>query len=313
MASPAPTLDAATISSLSKDHLEALNAVAAFKESRRKSQISGRSSSVCTTEANPSYISSLFRSSKKRSLPFRSRSFQRPLSPVPEVLSLDEASRSKRKSDVARAESGDGISSTIMESFSCEKETSSQPSLFIPSSGREQRQEDWDDYVLVERIPENSNSVQNDDNRCENQGRDGAQDLATSSINGRILGEVSDSKAALQDDATSKVTTSTSAVSQSPGVNSPLDSDDSQLLRTPVRDPMVSPEVFISPKTSSAEYNFQRVNDMDPEERPIFGSLADHWEAAWATKRPVWDGRGILNDTNKYREVSVTHIPFPMK
>jgi len=183
-------------------------------------------------------------------------------------------------------------------------ETSAKPSSLIPVENRE---EDWDDYVLVERIPESPTSLHD-----ENQGQDG-KSSATSSINGRFLEEDSSSKAALQDDATSKVT----STGQGPRVKLPLDSegheeDDSQFLRTPIRDPMVTPEVFISPKTTTAEYNFLRVNDMDPEERPIFGSLADHWEAAWATKRPVWDGRGILNDTNKYREVSVTHIPCRM-
>jgi hypothetical protein len=237
--SPAPSMSA-----LSKEHSEASKVVAAFKESRRQQ---------AQESSNPSYIGSFFRSSRKRaaSLPLRTR----PLSPVPEV---------ERKSV-------DTISSTIMESFSCDVP---KPSLEVPS-------EDWDDYVLVESIPE-----------PETQQQDG------SSIDGRILEEDVDSKAALQDDATS-------STSQSAGVNlnANCEEDDSQLLRTPARDILVTPEVFISPKTTtSSEYNFLRVNDMDPEERPIFGSLADHWEAALTTKRPVWDGRGILNDTNKYSE-----------
>jgi len=228
-------------------------------------------------------------------MPHRShRSFQRPLSPVPEALSLDEG---KRKSDVSLTvarESGNDFSHTIRESHSREMGTLGKPSLSIPV---ENQRDDRDDFVLVERIPEPPTSAPGEDHV------QGGNSTAASSVNGRILEEDSSSKAALEDDATSKVT----STSPSPGVNLPLGSeglqeDDSQLLRTPVRDFMVTPEVFISPKTTSAEYNFLRVNDMDPEERPIFGSLADHWEAAWATKRPVWDGRGILNDTNKYSE-----------
>lgn len=316
--SPAPP-STPSISSLSKDHLEASNAVAAFKQSRRQSQQHAESTTQQQEPAvaNPSYISSFFRSSKKRSLPFRSRSFQRPLSPVPEALSLEDELRSKRKSDVSfpatRGESGDGITSSIMESFSCEMEppsASAKPSL----SGAElQRQEDWDDYVLVERTTQDATpgSVP------KNQGQDGDnqrcdEDPATSSIDGRILDDGADSKAALQDDATSRATprsTESARVGHAGSDSERHEDDDSQLLRTPARDLMVTLEVFISPKTTSSEYNFQRVRDMDPEERPIFGSLADHWEAAWATKRPVWDGRGILNDTNKYREVSAAHDP----
>lgn len=286
-----PLQDTATISSLSKQHVEASKAVAAFKERRRQSQLSSSSQ----PKPNPSYLSTLFRSSRKRSIPHRAhRSFQRPLSPVPESLSLDEG---KRKSDVSLTvarESAEDFSDTNRESSSRELGTSGKSSLSIHV--RNQR-EDLDDFVLVERTPEPPTSAPAEDHV---QGR---KSTATSSVNGRILEEDSSSKAALEDDATSKVT----STSQSPGVKLPLGSeglqeDDSQLLRTPVREFIVTPEVFISPKTTSAEYNFRRVNDMDPEERPIFGSLADHWEAAWATKRPAWDGRGILNDTNKYSE-----------
>lgn len=245
--SPAPSMSA-----LSKEHSEASKVVAAFKESRRQQ----------AQESNPSYIGSFFRSSRKRaaSVPLRTRQ----LSPVPEV---------DRKSV-------DTVSSTIMESLSCDVP---KPSLEVPS-------EDWDDYVLVESTPE-PETLQQDGN---------------SSIDGRILAEdvISEAAAgtALQDDATSSTPSQSAA-----GVilNADCEEDDSHLLRTPARDILVAPEVFISPKTTtSSEYNFMRVNDMDPEERPIFGSLADHWEAALTTKRPVWDGRGILNDTNKYREVS---------
>ncbi|KAG0619961.1 hypothetical protein M758_4G178300 [Ceratodon purpureus] len=315
-----PLLDAATISSLSKDHLEASNAVAAFRESRRQSQMSEKSSTQQPAASNPSYISSLFRSSRKRSLPFRSRSFQRPLSPVPEVLTLEEELRNRRKSDVvlpsARSGSGDGETATSSGEVKA-------PSS-IPPSKKQQRDselaggdfasgfpltEEWDDYVLVERAQEIPTSGQRDEEGCENLD----VDPATSSINGCMLDGDSDSsfsdssEVALEDDATSRpqwdVTPST--VLQTPS-NSAADCDSQQeddtLLRTPVRDTLVTPEVFISPKTTTAELNFTRVMDMDPEERPIFGSLADHWEAAWATKRPTWDGKGIPNSTNKYRE-----------
>lgn len=248
---------AQSMSTLSKEHSEASKVVAAFKESRRQQ---------AKQELNPSYIGSFFRSSRKRaaSVPLRTR----PLSPVPEV---------DRKSV-------DTISSTIMDSFSCD----------VPKSSLEVHSEDWEDYVLVESTPE-PETIQQDE----------------SSIDGRIILE-EDVKSeaagtALQDDATSSTSQSAAGVFlNAAGVNlnaADCEEDDSQLLRTPARDILVTPEVFISPKTtSSSEYNFLRVNDMDPEERPIFGSLADHWEAALTTKRPVWDGRGILNDTNKYRE-----------
>lgn len=286
------------VASLSKDHLETSNAVAAFKESRRQSQMAERSpTQEQTVVNNPSYISNLFRSSRKRSLPFKSRSFQRALSPVPEVLSLEEELRSRRKSDVAlptaRGASGDCPAAT----------SSGEAKPDVPPLFKKQRDselvtednspstEEWDGYVVVERVSEMPP-------RCESLD----VDPATSSVNGRILDGEADSSSgvsaevALQDDAMS------SAVRQSPSINDSESQQDETLLRTPVRDTLVTPEVFISPKTTTAELNFTRVMDMDPEDRPIFGSLADHWEAAWATKRPTWDGKGIPNSTNKYRE-----------
>jgi hypothetical protein len=293
------------VASLSKDHLEASNAVAAFKESRRQSQMAEKSPTQQQPVVNnPSYISNLFRSSRKRSLPFKSRSFQRALSPVPEVLSLEEELRSRRKSDVAlptaRGASGDCPAAT----------SSGEAKPDVPPLFKKQRDselvtednspstEEWDGYVVVERVSEMPP-------RCESLD----VDPATSSVNGRILDGEGDSSSggsaevALQDDAMS------SAVRQSPSINDSESQQDETLLRTPVRDTLVTPEVLISPKTTTAELNFTRVMDMDPEDRPIFGSLADHWEAAWATKRPTWDGKGIPNSTNKYREVSaVSHL-----
>lgn len=319
-----PLFGAASISSLSKDHLEASNAVAAFRESRRQSQMSEKSSVQQPGASNPSYFSSLFRSSRKRSLPFRSRSFQRALSPVPEVLSLDEELRSRRKSDVvlptARGEFGDGEPAT--SSSSEVKEPLSVPPTSKPQQDSELGRgdsasncpmaEEWDDYVLVERVQEMPNCGQKDEDRCE------SLDVlsATSSINGRLLDGDSESSSsdpselALQDDATSlpQADVISSTICETPSMNSAADcesqQEDDTLLRTPLRDPLVSPEIFISPKTTTAELNFTRVMDMDPEDRPIFGSLADHWEAAWASKRPTWDGKGIPNSTNKYKEVS---------
>lgn len=74
---------------------------------------------------------------------------------------------------------------------------------------------------------------------------------------------------------------------------------------TPQRDPQVTPEVFISPKGCHKDLAFTRLLDINLEDRPIFGTIADHWEAAsWSTKRQAWDGKGIPNSTNKYKEVS---------
>ena len=74
---------------------------------------------------------------------------------------------------------------------------------------------------------------------------------------------------------------------------------------TPQRDPQVTPEVFISPKGCHKDLAFTRLLDIKLEDRPIFGTIADHWEAAsWSTKRQAWDGKGIPNSTNKYKEAS---------
>ena len=323
-------MDAASISSLSKDHLEASNAVAAFRESRRQSRMSEKSSTQQPAANNSSYISNLFRSSRKRSLPLRSRSFQRPLSPVPEALSLDEELRSRRKSDVAlptaRGGSGDGETATSKSPLSTPPSKKQQLDSELvrgDSASGSPLTEEWDDYVLVERVQDLPTSEHRDDDRSENLD----VDPATSSIDGCMLNGSSDStssdssEVALQDDATStpqEDATSVHTVRQTPSMNFGTDSesqqDDDTLLRTPVRDTLVTPEVFISPKTTTADLNFTRVMDMDPEERPIFGSLADHWEAAWATKRPTWDGKGIPNSTNKYREVSfVFNVSCSMK
>lgn len=53
--------------------------------------------------------------------------------------------------------------------------------------------------------------------------------------------------------------------------------DDDKLLKTPVREVSVAPESFLSPKTTDSERQFTRLMDMEPVERPIFGSLADYW------------------------------------
>lgn len=78
---------------------------------------------------------------------------------------------------------------------------------------------------------------------------------------------------------------------------------------TPPRDPQVTPEVFISPKGCHKDLAFTRLLDINLEDRPIFGTIADHWEAAsWSTKRQTWDGKGIPNSTNKYKEVSCCEL-----
>lgn len=74
-------------------HLEASQAVADFKENRRR-HMSERASNGQANVRNRS----LFRSSRKRSLLLRSHLFRRTLSPVPEALSLEEELRSKRQS-----------------------------------------------------------------------------------------------------------------------------------------------------------------------------------------------------------------------
>lgn len=80
---------------------------------------------------------------------------------------------------------------------------------------------------------------------------------------------------------------------------------DSSEWRTPPRPALVSPEIFISPNGTRREVTFTRLLDINPEERPIFGSVAGHWEAAWSTRRQGWDGKGIPNSTHKYKEVSM--------
>lgn len=85
------------------------DAVAAFKEGRLELHLKEGSMHHFVPRVSISSnmsITSLFRSSRKRSLALRARAFRRPLSPVPEALSLDEGSWSRQGS-----KKGDDISS----------------------------------------------------------------------------------------------------------------------------------------------------------------------------------------------------------
>lgn len=357
----APLLD------LSEDHIKASKAVIAFKESRRESGVADFTP-MDQPAPKPSYIGSLFSSSRKWSLQPGSRLSQAPLSTVAESLFQTEEPRAKRNSDVTfhssinsnlpqgRRGSHDGVCSSNPVPDNQQQETPG--GLSVNWSGTEALDtelatrdvseflstEEWDDCVLVEKVEElptqrgqtrheplevesNSGSCievasgQRDENVSGNQGR--GRDLspakgATSSIDGRILDQGSDSST-----SSSEVGSRDEAASASPKVETfgrkesgsvrrkPIKivvsqcegrKENDTVMGTPVRNILVSPEVFVSPKPTTSELNFMRVMDMNPEERPIFGSLADHWEAAWATKRPAWDGKGIPNSTHKYRE-----------
>ncbi|XP_024359072.1 uncharacterized protein [Physcomitrium patens] len=319
---------AVSVSSLSKKHLEASHAVAAFKENRRR-QMSERQSNV---RSNGS-IRKIFRSSRKR--PFR-----RALSPVLEVLSLDEELRSKRKSDVSLR---DLFTNDLPQAPSERTSTES-----IPSAGDHQQStwrnslamiakatgmtsealstEEGADCVDVENLQEKSEAAGAGHSPCplssclsefaEGRSQETPVDGSVLGENGTINGNHDRNLDEGLDRASSPPRGAYPEGTSSGPENLRLQSqphtgsqnlghephDDVSLLRTSVRDVLVSPEVFMSPKTANSELNFTRIMDVNPEERPILGSLADHWEAALTTKKSAWDGKGIPNSTHKYRE-----------
>nr|XP_024356779.1 uncharacterized protein LOC112272852 isoform X2 [Physcomitrium patens] len=348
-----------------KDHLEASNVVSAFKEARRQARMA-ELSSIDQSAPKPSYISSFLCSSRKSSLQSGSRAFQRSLPPVTEALPFDEELRLKQKSDVTpglsfgnavpldRHVSPDSVSTSVNEPVVQQQEADRNSS---ESTGKKVLDaalatedvseflftEEWDDYVLVEKVQElptqrvqknlelveaesasgsfvNLPSEQRDEVMIDNHGPGcGSSDEdAARSITGRILdeslasstssSEVSprDEEGSLPPEDVAPRRSESGGVRQTPADTVVLEcegqQEDNTLMSTPIRDVLVTPEVFVSPKTTTSELNFTRVMDLDPEERPIFGSLADHWEAAWATKRSAWDGKGIPNSTHKYRE-----------
>ncbi|KAI5077386.1 hypothetical protein GOP47_0007210 [Adiantum capillus-veneris] len=96
-------------------------------------------------------------------------------------------------------------------------------------------------------------------------------------------------------------------------LRTPLSKDDSNKPDyTPLRTPFASLSLSETPNSQNSQGSPTIVG----EDRPILGTVAAHWNHSSSSAKKWWDGKGIPNSTNKYKEdqkVSWHATPFEVR